>query len=271
MGGPSVRIVLLTSKEGPAAQQTNIKAAYQKQIFFPQNDMPRVRNPPHPYATKRPKRKRDDDLSADRKMAKVVKQIVLRNQETKHLVYEALAQSVGTSPVSFNVMYHAAARGTTEDEFIGESFFLKGISAKISGTNNNGPGTSSPYRESITIYTYIIAAKDFNTVTSLTTAQLCDQAFTNVAERHFFDPNKCKVLASAKFCTQPTLERTAGQLILWNTEMYAKVEQRVRFRNYGTDTELSGWNYYVMAWADSNVLANALPMSISFKAYIKDA
>lgn len=230
--------------------------------------MPRTKSVP---VFKGQKRKRVDSVSGDRKMAKMVKQVVLRNQETKHLVYQQLATSIGTTPKTWNVMYYGAVRGLTEQNFIGESFYLKGISAKISGTNNNGPGTANPYRESITIYTMILEAKDFQTLANLNVNEFCDSAFSNDAERHYIDPNKARVLAKDKFTCQPSLERTAGQLILWNTEMYAKVEKRVRFRNFGTDTELSGWNFYVLAWADSNVLSSELPMSISFKAYIKDA
>lgn len=234
--------------------------------------MPRERNPPIPSARAK-KRKRSDKVSMDStKVARIAKQVVLRNQETKHLVYENLSSSITTLPTTWNVMYHGAVRGTTENTFVGESFYLKGIAAKFNGNNNNGVGSSAPYKQTITVYTMIIEAKDFSTIASLTSSQFCDISFSNVAERHWIDPNKARVLAKAKYQIKPGfVDGANGQLEIWSTEMYAPVEKKVRFRNFGTSSELSDWNYYVVAWGDSNITGSGMNLGVNFKAYIKDA
>lgn len=219
------------------------------------------------------KRKGSPMESDKQKIVKIAKQVVLSNQETKHLVYENLSTSIGTTPKSYNVMFHGAIRGTSETNFVGESFYLKGISAKFSGTNNQGVGNAAPYKQAIRIYTMIVAAKDFRTITNLAAGDFCDTSFSaNVAERHYVDPNKARILAKDSFLCKPGfLDGVNGQLEVWHTELYAPIEKRVRFRNFGTNTELSEWNYYVVAWGDSNILGSEVPMSVSFKAYIKDA
>ena len=220
------------------------------------------------------RKRKGTPLQSDRqKIAKIAQEVVLRNQETKHIVYEDTAQSIGTTPKSWNIMHFGASRGSSENNFLGESFYLKGISAKFSGTNNQGVGNAAPYKQAIRIYTMIVAAKDFRTVTNLAVNDICDQSIpSHTAERHYIDSNKCHVLAKASFLCQPgLLDGANGQLVIWNTDMYAPIEKRVKFRHFGTSAELSEWNYYVVAWGDSNILGSQVPMAVSFKAYIKDA
>lgn len=233
--------------------------------------MPRVTNPPNPkYARKR---KATTTMQSETKIARIAKQVVLRNQETKHFTYQNVSTSTGSSPRTWNVIYHGAARGTTENTFIGEKFYMKGISAKISGTNNNGVGNSSPYYQGIGVYAMIVACRDYNSVTNLGTNQFCDSAYSNVANRHFIDSNKCKVLAkgSAKAVSNFSQGAGIGQLQHWEIDLYAKVEKQVKFLNFGSDWQLSGWNYYVIVWGDQGITSSECPTEVAFKVYFKDA
>lgn len=207
----------------------------------------------------------------DRKIAKIAKQVVLRNQETKYLVYETLSAATSTNPVTYNVMHFGAVRGTTENTFIGERFHLTGIAAKVFGNNNNAPGLTipgTPNKVPLFVKVMIVAAKDFATVSSLTATQLCDESFTNRAQLMYIDPNKCRVLASSSYEIKPDfLDGVNGQFQWASAECYADIKKDVSFRNWSTSTELKDWNYYVIHWAN----ISSCPIQVTFKAYIKDA
>lgn len=207
-----------------------------------------------------------------RKLSRVVKSIVMKNEETKKSgMYKSgtLAVTVGgLSPLTtHNIMYNCVEHGSRQDQFIGNQLHLKGFKVKFNLAN-------IPATEGITVTYGIIKCRTYATTSNL---DLSDIYYDGGATGFKQDPILGIVDSSkAKWLwrkTQSIVPNLSGQVMNKYSSAYVRVNKRVRFTDFDISYQLTGWNYYLVcsAVAASSTNINVANWNANLVMYYKDA
>lgn len=215
------------------------------------------------------KRKASRKSRRSRKSRKIsvkkIRSALLRSMETKKLRFNAAPTVKCDTVLSYNLMQQSAAQGVTESTFIGNKIYLKGIKLKMQADNSVGPS------ESLQMRVMILRAKAYRTTTSLTKAELYETSLYQNARTGLVDHTKAKVIYQKYITITP---QYANQKITKKLSAYVKINKQFEFKDFTTDYEARGWNYYLVMHGEGSA---ALPGDNLFVSpfncvlYIKDA
>jgi len=209
----------------------------------------------------------------------IVKRAIAKNIETKQLRLKV--DNFGCTPNTihtWNLMDET--QGDTQFTFTGEQFEIKGFSLNFiyRFISRNSVGTYVTPQVPIYLNFGVIMVNTYTLSLNLTKNDILQTTEKQqLATCHTIDPDKARWLVKRKIKITP--ESTANVVDQFrHGKMYKKYSKQVRFADYGLSgvtRKLSGWNYYIIAWADSpGYDSNFIEIgNLNFDStvYIKDA
>lgn len=211
-------------------------------------------------------------------LIKVIKDVSQKQAETKKLIY--FQNNVDLTPgffATWNLMYAiGSAQGVTDNQFIGDEFFLKGIDlrgfvnnrASIVGNNATTADCSTRYEIGI------IQCPKYATVAALPSADIFQPVVPSFTNQHMFDPKKVKFHKSKVIKIYPQI---SGIVIEKEYKTYIPINKKVSFRDRQNSYELKQWNYYLYvahtcpkAKAGTSDVLTSGSVNFQITMYIKD-
>lgn len=217
-------------------------------------------------AKKRVRRQKALNKSQAKAVKSIVKKVTASQEETKYFTYgtSLVPSSTGTGLTSYNLFYHNASQGVTNNTLIGDKLNWRGLKVKWSVLNNTG---SAWFDTPFTIVMAVIATKKYAAVTSLALDDIRDD--TSSQTNRFFLNEQSKMLYKKEIRVS---QAKTGDRKRITGNFWLKRNQMLKYKDFTTNHELKDMNYYLCFWAyDEHNLLTSGSIYFVYKNYFKDA